>query len=82
VSYITVWDPEHWCREADAWLGEARRVLRPSGTIILFESLGTGNESPQRLAQLENFYNWLDDKGFKNKWIRTDYQFESHEKAS
>jgi ubiquinone/menaquinone biosynthesis C-methylase UbiE len=81
VSYITVWHPEHWQREADVWLAEARRVLRESGTIILFESLGTGNESPQRLAHLENFYNWLDDRGFKNKWMRTDYLFESPEQA-
>jgi len=81
VSYITVWYPEGWRNQADAWLVEARRVLRKSGTIILFESLGTGYESPHRLAHLENFYNWLDEKGFKNKWIRTDYQFESPEKA-
>jgi ubiquinone/menaquinone biosynthesis C-methylase UbiE len=82
VSYLTIWYPEHWRQEADAWLGEARRVLRKNGTIILFESLGTGNESPQRLAHLENFYNWLDDRGFRNKWIRTDYLFESPEKAA
>ena len=82
VSYLTVWYPENWRHEADSWLVEAGRVLRKSGTIILFESLGTGNESPKRLAHLENFYNWLDDRGFKNKWIRTDYQFESPEKAS
>ncbi len=82
VSYVTVWYPEDWRHQADVWLAEARRVLRKNGTIILFESLGTGHESPQRLAHLENFYNWLDDKGFKNKWIRTDYQFESPEKAA
>ena len=82
VSYVTVWSPDHWRAEADAWLKESRRVLRKNGTVILFESLGTGNESPQRLAHLENFYNWLDEVGFKNKWIRTDYKFESPEAAS
>ena len=82
VSYVTVWSPDNWRAEADAWLEESRRVLRKNGTIILFESLGTGNESPQRLAHLENFYNWLDEVGFKNKWIRTDYKFESPEAAS
>jgi ubiquinone/menaquinone biosynthesis C-methylase UbiE len=82
VSYVTVWDPEDWRHQADAWLVEALRVLRKNGTIILFESLGTGYESPQRLAHLENFYNWLDENGFKNKWIRTDYRFETPEKAS
>lgn len=81
VSYVTVWNPLRWREEADAWLVEARRVLRPGGFIVLFESLGTGNESPQRLAHLENFYGWLDEVGFKNKWIRTDYKFESPEAA-
>ena len=82
VSYLTVWNPLWWREEANAWLAEARRVLRPGGHIILFESLGTGNESPQRLAHLENFYGWLEEVGFKNKWIRTDYKFESPEVAS
>jgi ubiquinone/menaquinone biosynthesis C-methylase UbiE len=82
VSYLAVWNPASWRDEADAWLAEARRVLRPGGSIILFESLGTGNESPQRLPHLENFYGWLDEKDFRNKWIRTDYLFESPEVAS
>jgi ubiquinone/menaquinone biosynthesis C-methylase UbiE len=81
VSYLAVWHPDRWRLEAEAWLREARRVLRKGGLIILFESLGTGNESPQRLAHLENFYGWLDEKGFRNKWIRTDYRFESAERA-
>lgn len=82
VSYLAVWNPASWRAEADAWLDEARRALRPGGSIILFESLGTGNESPQRLPHLENFYGWLDEKNFRNKWIRTDYRFESPELAS
>ena len=79
VSYITVWYPERWQIEAEAWLAEARRVLRKGGTIILFESLGTGNESPEPLEHLKNFTGWLNEKGFMNKWIRTDYKFESPE---
>ncbi len=81
VSYLTVWYPEAWRAQADIWLSEARRVLRMGGCIILFESLGTGNESPERLPHLKNFYTWLDEKGFQNKWIRTDYRFESPEAA-
>ncbi len=81
VSYLTVWYPEQWRAEAETWLREARRLLRSGGHIVLFESLGTGNETPQRLAHLENFYGWLDEKGFHNKWIRTDYRFESPEVA-
>jgi ubiquinone/menaquinone biosynthesis C-methylase UbiE len=82
VSYVTVWHHDHWREEADGWLAEARRAIRLGGYIILFESLGTGNETPQRLSHLENFYGWLDDRGFQNQWIRTDYRFESPEQAA
>lgn len=82
VSYVTVWYPDRWRAEAEAWLQEAQRVLHQPGTIILFESLGTGNETPQRLPHLENFYGWLDAVGFHNRWIRTDYRFESPQAAS
>jgi ubiquinone/menaquinone biosynthesis C-methylase UbiE len=81
ASYVSVWSAGEWRPEAEAWLSEARRVLRPNGHVILFESLGTGNESPQRLPHLENFYRWLDEKGFASKWLRTDYRFESPELA-
>ena len=58
-----------------------KRVLRPNSYIVLFESLGTGNESPIQLEHLKNFYPWLDVVGFQNKWIRTDYKFESLDEA-
>jgi ubiquinone/menaquinone biosynthesis C-methylase UbiE len=77
VSYLAVWNPKSWNRELENWLEEMRRVLRRGGHIVLFESLGTGNESPVRLSHLEQFYTWLNEIGFQNKWIRTDYKFES-----
>ncbi len=77
VSYLAVWNPDSWRDELEKWLTEMKRVLRRGGHIVLFESLGTGNESPVRLSHLENFYTWLDEVGFQNKWIRTDYKFES-----
>ena len=81
VSYLAVWNPDSWRAELEKWLGEMKRILRPSRHILLFESLGTGNESPIRLPHLENYYPWLDELGFQNKWIRTDYQFESLDEA-
>lgn len=81
VSYLTVGDPRDWRGRAETWLLEARRVVRPGGRVILFESLGTGNESPVRLPHLENFYRWLDEKGFASRWIRTDYLFEFYDQA-
>lgn len=81
VSYLAVWNPEQANQELDKWLLEMRRVLRKDGMIILFESLGTGNESPIRLEHVESTYQWLDANEFQNKWIRTDYQFESLDEA-
>ncbi len=81
VSYLAVWNPASWRKELDTWLGEMKRILRPGGFIVLFESLGTGNETPIVLEHLREFYPWLDETGFQKKWIRTDYKFESLEEA-
>jgi len=82
VSYLAVWNQENGGAELDKWLTEMKRVLRKDGLIILFESLGTGNESPIRLEHVESAYQWLDANGFQSKWIRTDYQFESVQEAT
>jgi len=81
VAYLSVWYKDTWRSELEKWLGEMRRVLRRGGLIVLFESLGTGNEAPIRLEHLKEYYPWLDEAGFQNKWIRTDYKFESIEEA-
>lgn len=81
VSYLAVWNPESWRAELEKSLAEMKRVLKKGSTIVLFESLGTGNESPVKLNHLKNFYPWLEEVGFQKKWIRTDYQFESLDEA-
>ena len=81
VSYLAVWNPDSWQEELEKALAEMKRVLKPGSFIVLFESLGTGNESPIALEHLKNFYPWLDEQGFQKKWIRTDYRFESLEEA-
>ena len=82
VSYLAVWNQEQRTSELDLWLNEMRRVLRKDGTIVLLESLGTGNEEPIRLEHVESTYQWFDVNGFQNKWIRTDYQFDSVDEAA
>lgn len=81
VSYLAVWNPASWRAELEKWLGEMKRVLRQGSFVVLFESLGTGNESPIQLEHLREFYPWLDEVGFQSKWIRTDYKFTSLEEA-
>jgi ubiquinone/menaquinone biosynthesis C-methylase UbiE len=82
VAYLAVWHPETYRDELGKWMNEMQRVLRPGGTVILFESLGTGNETPIQLEHLKEYYPWLDEAGFQHKWIRTDYQFESVDEAA
>ena len=82
VAYLAVWNPETWQAELDKWMDEMKRVLKTNGKIILFESLTTGSETPIPLEHLKNYYAWLDEAGFENKWIRTDYKFESVEEAA
>ncbi len=81
VCYLAVWNPESWRSELEKWLIEMQRVLKRGGILLLFETLGTGNESPAPPEHLKNYYGWLDQAGFQRRWIRTDYQFESLEEA-
>jgi len=81
VAYLHVWNPETWRGELEKWLGEMKRVLRRGSFIVLFESLGTGNDEPIELEHLKEYYPWLDEAGFQKKWIRTDYKFRSVEEA-
>lgn len=65
-------------------IAEMRRILKPNGTLILIETLGTGNKQPQPphegLAALYAW--WADTYGLQHRWIRTDYQFESVAEAA
>jgi len=75
--------PEGWQAAAAALVGETMRLLRPGGTAILIETLGTGFRTPApQGAALARFYAWLEkEQGFSATWTRTDYRFESLEKA-
>jgi SAM-dependent methyltransferase len=80
----TVMDADDgWRAAAEGIIGEALRLLRPGGTAILIETLGTGFTSPQPPGPIfPLFFDWLErDLGFTRTWIRTDYTFESVAKA-
>ena len=73
------WYPDTWRDEIGKAVGEMKRVLRPGGTAIILETLGTGRETPQApTEELAAYYDWLEkEQGFSATWIRTDYQFDS-----
>jgi ubiquinone/menaquinone biosynthesis C-methylase UbiE len=78
-GHVAGWYPDTWQAELDAMLAEMRRVLKPDGTLILLETMGTGQRQPQAPTDaLATLYAYLEDHhGFTYQWIRTDYQFES-----
>jgi ubiquinone/menaquinone biosynthesis C-methylase UbiE len=82
-GHIPTWYPDGWKAELDRVLAEMQRVLRPDGTIIIIETMGTGFETPRPPTQnLAGYFAYLADRhGFTGTTIRTDYKFESHQEA-
>jgi ubiquinone/menaquinone biosynthesis C-methylase UbiE len=81
----TVMDAEGaWKEAAQGIIAEAMRLLRPGGTAILVETLGTGCRSPEPPGPIfPLFFAWLEqERGFARHWIRTDYTFETAAKAA
>ena len=82
VVYTVVGYEETWQHELGKALNEMRRVLRPGGTIIILETMGTGFEQPTPPDNLVAYYGFLEqEQGFSSTWIRTDLLFESVEQA-
>ncbi len=75
--YLALGPAENWQSEVEQGLAEMKRVLRPGGTAIILETLGTGHETPHRPDSLAAYYALLEQTGFHFDWIRTDYRFES-----
>ncbi|MBM4429144.1 MAG: class I SAM-dependent methyltransferase [Chloroflexi bacterium] len=77
ICYLAIWQGPAWRDELAHGLTEIKRILRPGGTIIILETLGTGYEIPHPPGELLDYYAFLDAEGFLSTWIRTDYRFES-----
>ena len=58
------------------------RLLRKGGTLVIIETLGTGENQPQAPEKLQGYYQYLESAGFDRTWIRTDYRFRSRSEAS
>ena len=72
-----------WQPQLAQAIDEMQRVLRPGGTIIIVETLGTGNTEPAPPADwFADYFAFLEnDLGFRSTWVRTDYQFASLDEA-
>ncbi len=77
ICYLTSANSPEWERNLDQVILEIKRVLRPGGTVVILETMGTGYEAPNPPDFLRPYYAALVDKyGFSHRWIRTDYEFE------
>jgi SAM-dependent methyltransferase len=74
---------EEWEPAARALLDESFRLLRPGGTLVVIETLGTGRALPAAPhPALASWYAWLECPcGFSHTWVRTDYRFLSRDEA-
>ena len=83
LGHFVGWYAADWRDQIGQALAEMKRVLRPGGTMIILETLGTGRETPQPPhAGLAAYYDWLENEhGFAATWIRTDYCFTSVDEA-
>lgn len=79
--YLASWYPESWRQQLDKGLVEVQRVLRPGGSMVLIETLGTGVKQPEPPQHLHSYLHALDQRGFIRHCLRTDYQFESPAQA-
>jgi ubiquinone/menaquinone biosynthesis C-methylase UbiE len=83
-GHLRHWWPDQWRDEIGRALDELARVLRPGGTTIVVETLGTGTDRAAPPNQmLAEYYAWLErERGFSRREIRTDYRFADVESAA
>ncbi|GAB2718175.1 class I SAM-dependent methyltransferase [Paenibacillus thermoaerophilus] len=82
ICYLAGSHNANWESNLRAIIGEARRVLRDKGTIVIFETMGTGFETPNPPDFLIPYYAALvETYGFSHRWVRTDYRFDDVRQA-
>lgn len=76
ICYLGSANAQNWIQNIHQIMEEIKRVLRPGGTVVIFETMGTGTETPNPPCFLKGYYSLLENGyGFSNTVIRTDYTF-------
>jgi ubiquinone/menaquinone biosynthesis C-methylase UbiE len=82
VCYLASSGVPDWRGNLEVVMAEFRRVVRPGGSIILFETMGTGTDEPSPPSFLTGYYRLLQEEyGFSHKTIRLDYTFPDWQEA-
>jgi ubiquinone/menaquinone biosynthesis C-methylase UbiE len=77
LGHLRSWHAARWRETIARALGEMDRTLRPGGTLVVIETLGTGEERPRPpTPELAGYCAWLEGaQGMRRVAIRTDYRF-------
>jgi len=82
IGYLCNANVPEWELNLSLVVAEIKRVLRPGGAAILFETLGTGHETPSPPEFLKPYFRELTETyGFSHRWIRLDYEFDDPAQA-
>jgi ubiquinone/menaquinone biosynthesis C-methylase UbiE len=78
-GHTTEWVPGAWQADVRAAINEMLRLLKPGGSAIIFETLGSGSTVPHPPTQaLADCYTLFEHEfGFVRTPIQTDYRFVS-----
>ncbi|MGO4274538.1 class I SAM-dependent methyltransferase, partial [Paenibacillus sp. TAF58] len=82
LCYLASSNNVDWENNLKQMMSEIRRILRPNGTVIILETLGTGFAKPTRYDYLAPYYQFLETEyGFEHNWLATDYKFKDVDEA-
>jgi ubiquinone/menaquinone biosynthesis C-methylase UbiE len=84
LGHLRSWHAVRWRETIARALGELDRALRSVGTLVVIETLGTGEEHPLPPSpELAEYYAWLEgEQQMERLVIRTDYGFPDPEAAA
>ncbi|NOU74090.1 methyltransferase domain-containing protein [Paenibacillus sp. LMG 31458] len=82
LCYLASSNHVDWEKNLKQMMSEIRRILRPGGTVIILETLGTGFAEPTRYDYLAPYYHLLETEyGFEHTSLATDYKFKDVNEA-
>lgn len=81
-GHFTEFGTDTWEEDLDAAISEMDRVVKPGGTQVVIDTLGTAVTEPAAPAPLLDEYHLrLEACGFARTVLRTDYRFASVEES-
>ncbi len=77
-GHFTEFNPEQWEDDLDTAVVEMERVVKPGGTLVIIDTLGTAVAEPAApTPALADYHRRVERMGFERSVLRTDYEFAS-----